>query len=188
MFKGLDWSIISFLKSIPRNVNQVSMKWKFALWLVVSLILGCVADEALEDGLVEGIGKVKRASIVFDESGAGQVDFEYAYLIGVNDSEGVQAFNWTYRLINPERDVFGENEQLMREAEPEKTTIYVQGSKPRVLDVVVPESARDEPLVLWISVRYGAGVVSELFIELDTETPYLDEEPLPKLNRFAQGA
>ena len=170
------------------NVNQVSMNWNATLLLSVSLILGCVAEEALEDGLVEGIGKVNRASIVFDESGAGQVDFEYAYLIGVNDIEGVQAFNWTYRLINAQREVFGETEQLMREAEPEKTTIYVQGSKPRILDIVVPDSAREDPLVLWILVRYADGIVSELFIELDPETPYVDEEPLPKLNRFAQGS
>ena len=170
------------------NVNQLSMKWNAVLVLGLTLIWGCLAEESLEDGLVEGIGKVNRASIVLDESGAGQVEFEYVYLIGVNDSEGVRAFNWSFRLINPEREIFGETEQLMREAEPEKTTIYVQGSKPRVLDVFVPGAARENPLVLWIAVQYEDRVVSEFFVELDLETPYVDDEPLPKLNRFAQGS
>ena len=174
------------------NVNQLGMSQK--LHLCLSLLFGavvcfgCVADEPLEDGLVEGIGKVSRASLSLDESGLGQVDFEFAYLIGVNDSEGIQQFDWTYRLINPEREVFGEAEQMMRAAEPEKNTIYVQGTKPRILEVSVPADSLEDPLILWIKFSYNQVGVAEIFVELEPGTEYLDEEPLEKLNRFAQGA
>lgn len=172
------------------NVNHLFMSSKFisVLCLLVCLSLGCIAEENLEDGLVQGVGKLNRATLSLNEAGVGQVDFEFVYLIGVNDSDGVQQFDWSYRLINAERVVFGENEQVMRQAEPEKQTIYVQGSKPRILDVAVADPALDSPLVLWITVHYGEQVITEVFLELDQETPHEDDTPLPKLNRFAQGA
>ena len=154
---------------------------------VLILFFGCVADEPLEDGLVEGIGKFSQAVVAIDESGTGQVDFTYKYLIGVSDSEGIEGFEWTYRLINPERKVFGESQQSMREPEPDKTMIYVQGSKPRVLEVSIPEDDIDGPLVLWVTVTYRETIVSEVFLELFLNQQHTDETPLPKLTRFAQG-
>ena len=169
------------------NVNHLVMRLYMFVYLALGLLFACVAEESLEDGLVEGLGKVNRATLSYDESGTGQVDFEFSYLIGVNDSEGVKQFDWTYRLIDPQREVFGETQQLMRDAEPEKNTIYVQGTKPRILDVSIPVDARDRPLVLWVTFSYDFAIVAEIFVELEPGTEYVNEVPLPKLNRFAQG-
>ena len=149
--------------------------------------MGCVAPNDLEDGLVEATGKVTRAVLNLDEMGMGTVDFEFAYLIGVNDSDGVAQFDWTYRLINPERIIYGETSQLMREAESDKVLIYVQGTKPRVLPVVVPQDELEGPFVLWLTIEYQADRVAELFVEIENGIVFVDEAPMPKLLRFSQG-
>lgn len=170
------------------SVNPLDMKLKIIIGFAFALCFGCLADEAVEDGIVECSGKVAQALLSLDELGEGQVEFQYKYLIGAKDSEGISQFDWTYRLIDSQRTVFGESDQLMREAEGDKTLIYVQGEKPRVLPVNIPEDSIEGPFVLWVIIEYEGVRVSEFFVELELDVPFTDETPLEKLLIFSQGA
>ena len=177
----------SFLCSLSMNVNRIGMLRVFSIGVAFCLFLGCIAENDMEDGLVEATGKVTRASLSLDESGEGEVQFEYAYLIGVKDSEGIGQFDWVFRLINPAREIYGETSQLMREADADNDLIYVQGTKPRVLSVNVPTDQLSGPFVLWITVEYETDIVTELFVELENGVEFVDATPMRKLVRFAQG-
>lgn len=153
-----------------------------------SLILSCLAEESVEDGVVECATKVSRALLTFEAEGDGQVQFEFKYLIGAKDNEGIKGFDWTFHLIDPERREFGSVTQLMREPELEKTLIYVQGKKPRTLPVVVPDNHREGPFVLWIEVAYKGENVAEYFLELEPGVEHVDDKPISKLLMFSQGS
>ena len=170
------------------SVNPLDMRIKVMFGFAFALCFGCLADEPVEDGIVECSGKVAQALLSLDETGEGQVEFQYKYLIGAKDSEGISQFDWTYRLIDDRRTVFGESDQLMREAESDKTLIYVQGEKPRVLPVSIPEDATEGPFVLWLIVEYEGTRVSEFFVELELDVQFTDEAPLEKLLIFSQGS
>ena len=153
-----------------------------------SLLVSCLADESVEDGVVECSTKVSRALLTLEDRGEGQVQFEFKYLIGAKDNEGINGFDWTFHLIDPERRDFGSITQLMRAPELEKTLIYVQGKKPRSLPVIVPEDGLDGPFVLWIEVKYDGVNVAEHFLELEPGVEHVDDEPISKLLMFAQGS
>ena len=164
------------------------MRLNTIMGFAFALCLGCLAEAPVEDGIVECSGKVSQALLSFDSEGEGQVEFQYQYLIGAKDSEGISQFDWTYRLIDEQRTVFGESNQMMREAETDKTLIYVQGEKPRVLPVTIPADAVDGSFVLWLIVEYEGVRVSEFFVELELDVEFTDTSELEKLLIFSQGA
>ena len=170
------------------SANPIDMRIYTIIGLTLAFFLGCLAEEPVEDGIVECSGKVAQALLSVDAEGTGQVEFQYEYLIGAKDSEGISQFDWTYRLIDEERTIFGESSQMMRESEADKTLIYVQGEKPRVLPVVIPDDATDGAFVLWVVVEYKGNRVSEFFVALELDVEFTDEEPLEKLLIFSQGA
>jgi hypothetical protein len=170
------------------SANPLDMRIHITIGLTLAFCLGCLAEAPVEDGVVECSGKVAQALLTVDAEGAGQVEFQYEYLIGAKDSEGISQFDWTYRLIDEARTVFGESNQMMREAEAEKTLIYVQGEKPRVLPVVIPNGSLDGAFVLWVIVEYEGNRVTEFFVELELDVEFNDEAPLEKLLIFSQGA
>ena len=58
-----------------------------------SLLVSCLADESVEDGVVECSTKVSRALLTLEDRGEGQVQFEFKYLIEAKDDEGINGFD-----------------------------------------------------------------------------------------------
>lgn len=157
------------------------------LFLIV-LFFGCLADQSIEDGRVECMGKVSQGLLSLNADGLGEVVFEYSYLIGAKDSLGIEAFEWTYQLIDVDsKDILGTESQVMRDAEIDQTLIYVQGEKPRRFEVDITTQAQPGPFVLWVIVSYRGERITETFVELVPGRRYVDEAPLDKLTMFAQG-
>jgi hypothetical protein len=96
------------------------------------------------------------------------VDFTFHYELQIVDSDGIEPVWWRYSLVracsDDDRDaddcqintrpVLATNDQEMRKGEPNKTEIFVEGDRPRTLDLPAGVIRRGDQYVLWIEVRY----------------------------------
>jgi len=79
--------------------------------------------------------------------------FNLGYLIGLEDAEGVGEFTWRYELMTPRKELIASHEELMREPQPEKVQVFVQGQRQRSLEL--PRAIEEgERVVLWFTLLY----------------------------------
>ncbi len=132
------------------------------------LLGGCVlADEDLE-GTRDIDPSVPAVQLVLLPEGGALVDFTFHYELQIVDEEGIELVWWRYALVractDADRDAFAcdlasrpvlaENEQEMRKPELGKTSIFVEGDRPRKLELGPGVISPDENYILWIQVVY----------------------------------
>ena len=94
---------------------------------------GCHRDE-VKNGLGDSLG-CRRLSHPGDE---GKLTLAFdAVVLGLVDDEGIEEVLWTFALVDTERNEIASETQQMREAQPERTEVFVQGERPRELDIDV---------------------------------------------------
>lgn len=117
-------------------------------------LAACVVDDEVPDGLRELRSEIREARLARRPDGSGRLEFTYRYVLGIADDGGIDEVQWLYRLVTRDERVLAQVLQRMREAEPDKTRILVQGDRTRTL--VIPPG-RLEPAttyVLWITLFY----------------------------------
>ena len=176
--------------------------------LVVLSLSGCVvADEDLE-GTRDLDPSVPVVELRLLPDGSAVIDFTFHYELQIVDAEGIEPVWWRYALIracsDADRDadacelttrpLLAEHEQEMRKGEPGKTEIFVEGDRPRKLEMPAGMVFRDDLYILWIDVRYrdesvghhleavsvgSRGVPSEADVGVTEELPEIEPIPPP---------
>lgn len=143
-------------------------RWaKVGLWTVSVLILwGCVVKEELG-----GVYNQARFGLNHWELSAGQSPdsllFNLGYLIGLEDREGVGDFTWRYELMTPRQELIASHEELMREGDMTKKSLFVQGQRQRTLEL--PRSLEEgKRYVLWFTLFYKGERFHEQLFALES--------------------
>lgn len=132
------------------------------------LLGGCVlADDDLE-GTRDIDPSVPVVSLALLPEGGATVEFTFHYELQIVDEEGIDLVWWRYALVRAcsdadreafacelgTRPVLAANEQEMRKPELGKTSIFVEGDRPRKLEIGPGVIQADEDYILWIQVSY----------------------------------
>ena len=160
--------------------------------LAACLFTGCAIKNEVNDGLWEIRAKVSEASLTIEQTGdaeVGTIDFNFVYLLGIVDAEGVTGVQWRYALLDPRLDEsarsLGSTYQEMRPAQENSTEIFVQGERPRQLTVEGVSWDRDQTYVLAIEVEYRETVLGEVLIPIRVDQTYLNLEPLEDIPQLS---
>ncbi len=158
------------------------MRWLFPALLFLS-VAGCevVAEEDRPDRLEVAL---EAATLENLPDGTSQLDFTLVYEFEMSDPEGIEQVWWRYALVRgcsdadreagacqiESRPVLAEHEQRMREPDPGKTTIFVEGKRSRVLELPTPLQV-ELTYVLWVTVSYRGEVIGHLLQDLRLGEP-----------------
>lgn len=115
---------------------------------------GCIIDDTLDDDLREIESEVTIYEARVDPDGGGTLRFNYHYDLGMVDSLGIAEIQWTFEVIDLDQAVLGETNQLMRNAQPEKTEILVTGDRERTQPFVPGRLGEGETYILRITLYY----------------------------------
>ena len=153
------------------------MRWVLALvGLGVLVVAGCIVKDELKDGLREVEPGMKRAALARD-GGSWRLEFTFIYQMGIVDEEGIEEVRWTYALVTKDRVVLEENRQPMREGQPEKTEILVEGERARSLELDADEIVDGETYVIWITLFYRGENLKEFLWPVVAGGPaFVDED------------
>ena len=153
------------------------------LGLLLAGVSGCVVKDELRDGIREVLPTLKETTYTYDEDGSGTVDFTFNYLLGIVDEAGIDEVRWEFSVITPQREILALEEQQMRDAQPEKTEILVNGDRARTL--VVPSGLRaDGDYVLAIAIFYRGDLIGEKYKRLVDGETLTEEVEINDLPRF----
>jgi hypothetical protein len=156
------------------------------LWVFVALGLNaCVIQDEAKDGLWEIRTKVSTATLTVDGDRTGSLDFTFEYLLGLVDDDGVEQVDWEYSLIDLDGQPLGGDAEIMRQAQLDKTEVFVQGERPRKLIIDQPVLTLDNTYVLWIKVRYRDGILAESLISVSQGMPHVDASPTDDIPQFS---
>lgn len=131
----------------------------------LSVCLGCVVKEELDNTYNQAHLGLNSWSLLMEESGSYQLTFDAGYLIGLVDEEGVQSIEWSFELVNRDREIISYTVEQMREASPDKTSIFVEGKRTRELELMTLLS-EGETYILWFTLRYRDEILHEQLFPL----------------------
>ncbi len=151
-----------------------------SLTLVCLSLCGCVLADEDMDGRRVLDPSLPKLELALLPDGAAKVDFTFHYELQIVDEEGIEMVWWRYALVRAcsdadrealacdlaTRPVLAENEQEMRKPEPGKTEIFVEGDRPRQLEIPAGVVHPDDAYVLWIEVRYRGEAVGHFLQEV----------------------
>jgi len=148
-----------------RGVRAQLAQWTGAL-LCLALCVSCVVKEELGGVYNQARFGLNHWSLSAGQS-PDQLEFNLGYLIGLEDSEGVGDFTWRYELMTPRQEVIASNEELMREGDAMKTSVFVQGQRQRTL--ALPRSLTSGGrYVLWFTLFYKGERFHEQLFALES--------------------
>ena len=134
--------------------------------LFVSLFVGCVVKEELDDTYKQAHIGMNQWSLQYNQEQKGYVlNFELGYLIGLKDQEGIQDIEWNYRLMTAKQEVLTEISDIMRAATTDRTQIFVQGSRKQETEINRP-LVKNESYVLWFILSYKDTILKEQLFEI----------------------
>ena len=139
---------------------------------------GCAIKDEVKNGLWEIRSDVRTASLTQGDEGKLTLTFNYEYLLGLVDDEGIEEVIWTFALVDTERNEIASETQQMREAQPERTEVFVQGERPRELDIDVSLIDVTKTYVLWITVTYRDSILTEKLTPIRLGESYINDAPL----------
>ena len=149
-----------------KNYLHKALIFKALVALLTSVItVGCVVKEELDDTYNQAHLGLNEWSLLPDVSGAYQLSFDAGYLIGLVDQDGVDAITWTYELMNRDQEVYAFTSEEMRAASPEKTQIFVEGKRERVLNSA-SRLQDGETYILWFTLEYKGDILHEQLFPL----------------------
>jgi hypothetical protein len=159
-------AVFAKLTQLSKNVtHRLQMSRGFisiiALLMCSIMNIGCVIQEKLDDTYNQAHLGLNEWSLILDESqGAHVLNFNLGYLIGLSDTEGIDAIQWRYRLITPREDLIASHEEEMRQASEGKTLEFVQGTRIRILHTG-QRLVDGERYVLWFVLKYRGEILHE---------------------------
>lgn len=133
--------------------------------LCLFLCSACVVKEELDDTYNQAHLGLNQWSLIEQEDRSYLLDFDVGYLIGLADSEGVSAINWSFELITPEQEILSYVQEEMRASSPEKDAIFVEGRRIRSVPIDTLLYA-GETYVLWFTLRYREEILHEQLFAL----------------------
>jgi hypothetical protein len=153
---------------------RVVRRFLLALALLISVAPACVVDDEIPEGLRELRPEIGSARLVREADGSGRLDFSFRYVMAITDEAGIAEVRWIYSLVDRQQSVLGQVEQRMREPQPEKTQILVQGERSRTLPIDAGKLRPGGRYVVWITVTYPGedgrqAIVGELLHPVDAE-------------------
>ena len=151
--------------------EQSSLSHVLRLPLIIVVLLtsmlntACVVKEELDNTYNQAHLGLNQWSLFEQDNGAYRLEFDVGYLIGLSDSEGVSAINWTFELITVDREILSYTAEQMRDASPEKDAVFVEGRRVRTLDL---ETLLDEgeTYILWFTLKYRDEILHEQLFPL----------------------
>ncbi len=149
-------------------------RFLLAIVLFSCIAPACVVDDEIPEDLRELRPEIGSARLVRQPSGSGHLDFTFRYVMAITDDAGIAEVRWIYSLVDRQQQVLAQVEQRMREPEPGKTQILVQGERSRTLAIDPGKLKADGRYVLWITVTYPGedgrqSIVGELLHPVDVE-------------------
>jgi hypothetical protein len=149
-------------------------RFLLTLALLFFVPAGCVVDDEIPEGLRELRPEIAKAHLVRAADGSGALEFSFRYVMAITDDAGIAEVRWIYSLVDRQQNVLGQVEQRMREPEPGKTQILVQGERSRTLPIDPGKLKAGGRYVIWITVTYPGedgrqSIVGELLQAVDVE-------------------
>ncbi len=125
------------------------------------------------------------------EQGGGGValQFDYSYVLGLIDNQGVGSLEWNYVLVDSDSNVYLDGTSVMRDVEDSSLPeVYVQGERvcpgarciPSSLVIEPGRLDRERTYVLWITVYYRSLAVQQARLTAPEEDIGVVDEPLPE--------
>jgi len=160
------------------------MRW-ISYILVIVFAFGCAIKDEVRDGLWEIRSDVRTASLVQRDANTLTLDFNYEYLLGLVDNEGIEEVLWTYALVDSSKAEIVSETQQMREPQPNRTEVFVQGERPRELDIELGVLDPLETYVLWVTVTYRDTILTEVLVPVRIGESYISDTPLGDIEVFS---
>ena len=160
---------------------------KRMMFCLCLLTIGCIAQPEYGDLEVQVDGRLSRAVLSDSPDSPSVLDLEFRYLIGANDIDGIAAFEWEYALIDSDQENFGAVAEELREAQSDRTFIYVEGTKQRRLELSSELNGLPEKPIVSLVVKYRNKSVYQTLIEIERDGEFIDNSELPKNPLFSQG-
>ena len=125
-----------------------------------------VVKEELDDTYKQAHIGLNQWSLLYDDDLKHHVlQFDLGYLIGLTDKEGIQDIDWEYQVMSVDQELLASNDEVMREATPDRTQIFVQGARQRELYIERP-LVKDQSYIIWFTLNYNDEVLKEQLFEL----------------------
>ncbi|MBV72224.1 MAG: hypothetical protein CMH52_12940 [Myxococcales bacterium] len=162
------------------------MPIRLLLSTVIALNLSaCLIDDDLGDDVREVRARLTTAALTIDEANAARVDFVFEYLLGLIDKEGIDDIQWTYALIDTDGFELASETQVMRDAQLDRTEIFVQGERPRQLALGEWTPQPDVTYILKVSLGYRMDILHEHFAAFTLAQPHEDLSDIGDIPQFS---
>lgn len=166
------FSYYSSQRRAQRRAQSVSLFVSLACPLQRAFLVGlcilctsCVVKEDLNNTYNQAHLGLNEWSLKIAESGGYTLAFDAGYLIGLIDDEGIQSISWTYELMTKEQEVIAFHLEEMRPPSLDKTEIFVEGRRGRVLETNQYLS-EGQTYILWFTLRYRDEILHEQLFAL----------------------
>ncbi|MFN3199061.1 MAG: hypothetical protein ACE366_11740 [Bradymonadia bacterium] len=133
------------------------------------------ADDGIEDGFRESLYLLTSANLDIAADNTATLNFEYRYGFGIRDDMGIEEVRWVYRLVDADARVIAEVEERMRDPQPEKTEILVEGRRTRTLQIDAGLLTPGTEYVLWFDISYRGDRLSESLHVVTEGQPFVAE-------------
>ena len=154
------------LSRVPNRISsRVSFEWVVSLMCIHLFCLGCVVEEDLSSTYNQAHIGLNQWDFQTNSQGS-RITFNLGYLIGMNDPEGIESINWSYRLVDPDQREYAQFSEEMRKAEPERKQVFVQGKRDRVLEVPHTLTTGDR-YILWFVLSYRGEILKEKLFSIE---------------------
>ena len=148
------------------DIKLTLLTLRFVIFFsLATLTFGCVVKEELDSTYNQAHLGLNEWSLIQDETGSYNLSFDAGYLIGLIDEEGIQQINWTFELVNRDREIISFSSEQMREASPEKTAIFVEGKRTRDVELMTLLNG-GETYILWFTLSYRDDILHEQLFPL----------------------
>lgn len=152
--------------STMSDIKPTLLTLRFVMiFSLATLTFGCVVKEELDSTYNQAHLGLNEWSLIQDETGSYKLSFDAGYLIGLVDEEGIQQINWTFELVNRDREIISYSSEQMREPSPEKTAIFVEGKRTRDVELMTLLNG-GETYILWFTLKYRDDILHEQLFPL----------------------
>lgn len=142
------------------NPQRNFIKGLSILLIIGCFLSACVVKEELDNTYNQAHLGLNQWSLLEQPNRSYLLIFDVGYLIGLVDEEGVKAIDWTYELMTKQQELISLSIGEMRQANPEKTQVFVEGRRSRTMEVqsLLQEG---ETYILWFTLKYNGSILHE---------------------------
>ena len=147
-----------------KYLAQLGFKGMMCLFLM-GIGMGCVVEEDLSSTYNQAHIGLNQWTFEVNPQGS-RITFNLGYLIGMNDPDGIESIDWSYRLVDSSQREYAQFSEEMRKAELTKKQVFVQGNRDRVLDVPYTLTV-GERYILWFTLSYRGEILKEKLFSIE---------------------